>query len=218
MIFTCAVLIFSSASLQAGENISLKDAELVRLEKGELVIRHIEKKLPDKSTSSRLVYLSYIPYPPEVIWEVLNHPELEPIWIDECEKSVIINDECKSPTTRTVTIDYKLKSLGIEALYSMVRNYDYEKKTITGQMNKDRPHKIIEDVQAGWDLIPYKDGIIFQYWSDTKFTWEPPAFIKRFLEKAGASQNSSKVRKRCDQISGDVMKKKMPINPCEGKK
>jgi Polyketide cyclase / dehydrase and lipid transport len=219
-LFAAAIIIslaIFNGPLVAGEEVIFTDEELARLDKGEMVVRHVEKKQPDKSTSSRLVTFSYIPYPPEVIWSVLNHPELEPEWIEECKESVIIKDECTSPTTRSIAIDYKLKSFGIEAVYSIVRYYDYEKKTIFGQMDKDRPHKIFEDVKAGWELIPYKKGVIFKYWSDTKFSWEPPAFIKNFLEEAGASQNSSFVRKRCDQIAKDVAEKKTPINPCEGK-
>jgi len=206
---------FMWGAVVASADLPFSAEELEGLSRGEVVIRHQEKAISEEDVSSLLVGAIWVPHPPEVIWEVLNHPEREIEWIPGVKQSKLIKDLCPTPTTRTNTTDYRLGFFGIEAYYSTVREYDYEKKTIKGYMDKDRPHRFFQDIQSGWDLFPYKGGIIFQYWSDSKLTIDIPlpAFVSDALTERTVIAGVAAVAKRCDEVAQE-MKKKKPAPVC----
>jgi carbon monoxide dehydrogenase subunit G len=187
--------------------------ELEKLEAGGVVVRHEERELSENEFTSMLVGAVLVRHPEEVIWEVLNHPERDIEWIPGVRKSELVSDACPTPTTRVNVTDTTIGAFGIEAYYSFVREYDYEKRTIKAHMDKDRPHRFFQDIKAGWDFFPYKGGTIFQYWSDSKMVIDLPDFISEYLGEKTVIAGVASVAKRCDDIA-EEMKEKKPKPPC----
>lgn len=175
--------------------------ELARLERGEVVLRHVEQPIGEKEFVSLLVGAVWVPHPLEVIWEVLDHPEREIEWIPHVKQSRVVSDLRPTPTTRVNVTDYRIGALGLEANYSLVREYDYQQKTIQAHLDKNRPHRLFEDIQAGWNFYPYRAGVIFEYWSDSKLYFEVPAFLSQTLTERTVIAGIAAVKQRCDQVA-----------------
>jgi len=206
-------------ALGAQDKLPFSAEELSRLAKGEVVIRVVEKEGPDKVVSSMLVAAVLVRHPPEVIWEVLNHPEREIEWIPNVKKSALVGDTCTSPTTRENVTDYVLGAFGLEAYYSTVRVYDYENMVIKAHMDKTRPSRFFKDIKSGWDFYPYKDGTIFQYWSDSKLVIDIklPAFLSDALAEKTLVMGVEAVAERCNVIAKEMKGKDIPLSPCQAR-
>jgi len=207
-----AIVCLWSTILLAGSNGSASKLpftadELAMLEHGEVVIKHAETKVSDTEQSSKLVASVLIHHSPEVIWEVLDHPEREKEWIPHLKKSAVVSDKRSTHTTRVNVTDYKFALLGIKVYYSLVREYDYKAKTIKAYMDKERPHKLFRDIEAGWNFYPWRDGIIFQYWSDSKLTINLPKVISKRLAEKQLAAGVLAIRKRCDYIATEMKRR-----------
>jgi len=187
--------------LWPAEELPFTAEELARLERGEVVLRHVGKPIAEKEFISLLVGAVWVPHPLEVIWEVLDHPEREIEWIPHVKQSQVTSDLRPTPTTRVNVTDYRIGVFGIEAYYSLVREYDYQKKTIKAHLDKNRPRRFFEDIQAGWNFYPYRGGVIFQYWSDSKLVFEVPAFLSQALTERAVIAGIAAVKQRCDQVA-----------------
>jgi len=187
--------------LWPAEELPYTAEELARLERGEVVLRHAEKPIGEKELASMLVGAVWVPHPLEVIWEVLDHPEREIEWIPRVKQSQVVSDLRPTPTTRANVTDYRIGALGLEAYYSLVREYDYQEKTIKAHMDKNRPHRFFEDIQAGWNFYPYRAGVIFEYWSDSKLVFEVPGFLSQTLTERTVIAGISAFKERCDQVA-----------------
>jgi hypothetical protein len=203
------------AAVRPARDLPFTPEELEKLEAGEVVVRHEENELSENEFTSMLVGAVLVRHPEEVIWEVLNHPERDIEWIPGVKKSELVSDACPTPTTRINVTDTRIGAFGLEAYYSLVREYDYEKMTIKAYMDKDRPHRFFQDIKAGWDFFPYKGGTIFQYWSDSNLVVDLPSFISEYLGEKTVIAGVASVAERCDQVAGE-MKKKKPAPPCPG--
>ena len=204
-----AIVCLWSTLLLAGSNetankLPFTADELARLERDEVVIKHTETKVSDTEQSSKLVASVLIHHPPEVIWEVLDHPEREKEWIPHLKKSAVVSDKRPTPTTRVNVTDYKFTLLGLKVYYSLVREYDYKAKTIKAYLDKERPYKFFRDIEAGWNFYPWRDGIIFQYWSDSKLTINLPKVISKRLAEKQLASGVMAIRKRCDYIATEM--------------
>jgi len=204
----CALLIPGIS--RPAEDLPFTADELAKLQRGEVVLRHVEKPAAEKEVSSLLVGAVWVPHPLEVIWEVLGHPEREIEWIPHVSQSRVVSDIRPTPTTRANVTDYRIGALGIESYYSLVREYDYQAKTIKAHMDKNRPHRFFQDIQAGWDFFPYRGGVIFQYWSDSKLVFELPAFISQALAERTLMAGVAAVKQRCDQVALEMKQKPKP--------
>ncbi len=196
-----------AASIGAAGELPFSPEELARLERGKVVFSLVETRISDTRQSSVLVGSVLIHHPPEVIWEVLNHPEREKEWIPYLKESTVVSDKWPTPSTRINVTDYKFSAYMIKVYYSLVREYDYEAKTIKAYLDKARPHKYFIDIQAGWNFYPYRDGIIFQYYSDSKLTVNLPRFISRRLAKRQLAAGVAAVRKRCHYIAEEMKRR-----------
>jgi hypothetical protein len=208
-----AYAILLPKALCAQAEIPFNEEELARLEKGQVVLRHVEKKISEEEATSLLKGTVLVHHPEEVIWEVLNHPELEKDWLPHVSQSKVVSDRCISPTSRENVTDYRIKLLGVEIYYSLVREYDYEKRTIKAHMDKERPHRFFNDIQSGWNFFPYKDGVIFQYWSDSNLVITLPQFISGYLSERAVTSGIAEVANRCDVIAQEMKNKKIE-QPC----
>lgn len=188
------------------------DEETARLKRGEVVIKHIERKISDTEQMSKLVSSVLINQPAEVIWEVVGHPEREKEWIPLVKKSDVVSDVRPTPTTRRNVTDYIVAAYGFEVYYSLVREYDYQARTIKGYLDKTRPHKYFLEVTNGWNFISYGNGIIFQYWSDSKLVLNVPRVISDSLAEKQLAAGALAIRKRCDFIA-EEMKRRSPGTP-----
>jgi ribosome-associated toxin RatA of RatAB toxin-antitoxin module len=186
--------------------------ETARLERGEVVLKHVETKLSDTEQLSRAVGSVLILHPAEVIWEVVDHPEREKEWIPYVKQSAVVSDVRPTATTRVNITDYRVAAFGVEVYYSLVREYDYQARTIKGHLDKSRPHKYFIDVTNGWNFIPYGKGIIFQYWSDSKLTINLPRVLSDTLAEKQLAAGVVAIRKRCDFIA-EEMKRRSPGTP-----
>ncbi|UCD85868.1 MAG: SRPBCC family protein [Deltaproteobacteria bacterium] len=206
----CAVIVcigllgLVSFPIKAAEELPFSPEELARLERGKVVFSLVEARLSDTQQSSVLTGSVLIQHPPEVIWEVLEHPEREKEWIRYLKESTVVSEEWPTPSTRVTVTDYRFDFHVVEVYYSLVREYDYEARTIRAYLDKKRPHKYFVDIQAGWNFYPYQDGIIFQYYSDSKLTVNLPRFISRRLAKRQLAAGIATVRKRCHYIAEEM--------------
>ncbi len=189
-------------------------AELVELEKGEIIIKHEEKEISESELSSLLVSVFFVPHPVEVIWEVLDHPEREVEWIPGVKQSKLVRDVCLSRTSRQNTTDYRLGGLGLEVYYSTIREYDYKNQTIKGYMDKERPARLFRDIESGWELFPYKNGTIFKYWSISRLDVDIPMFISDFLAERTLVAGAKSVRERCQEVAEQMKGGKTGSHPC----
>ncbi len=209
----CAVIIclwsigLFAASTTATSKPPFTTEELDKLVRGEVVYSLVETKISDTEQTSMLVTSVLIRHPAEVIWEVLNHPEREMEWIPYLKESTVVIDKRPTPTTRVTVIDYKIVAYGIKVYYSLVREYDYKARTIRAYMDKERPYKYFLDIQAGWNFYPYRDGIIFRYWSDSKLTINLPKVISRRLAEKQLAAGIEAIRKRCDYIAEEMKRR-----------
>lgn len=205
--------------LHSGEKLPFTEEELAKLAKGEAVIRLVEKELSDGEVSSLLVSAVLVRHPPEVIWEVLNHPEREVEWIPGVKKSELVSDTCPTLSTRVNTTDYRLGFWGVEIYYSTIREYDYEKKTIKARLDQDRPHRFLKKSKAGWDFFPFEGGTIFQYWSQSELVVDIKVpFVSDALAERTLIAGVEAVAERCDQIALEMKKKKpAPVCPVKTK-
>lgn len=178
--------------------------ELKKLENGDVVLSHEEKQISDTEQLSTLVASVFIPHPPEVLWAVLDHPEREKEWIPGVKKSEVVKDSRPTPTKRSCVIDYVVGGFGLEVYYSLVRDFDYDKKKISGYLDKDRPHKYFVDVHNWWNFYDYKNGIIFQYSSDSKLTLNIPRVLSDTLAEKQLAAGILAIRKRCDFIAKEM--------------
>jgi hypothetical protein len=201
-----------TGSFVRAEALPFSADELARLTNGEVIVRHLEQEGPE-GMSSRLVAVVLVRQPEEVIWEVLNHPEREAEWVPGLVKSAVVKDECPTETTRANTTDYLLSPLGIDVYYSTVREYDYQNRVIKSRLDPDRPRKFFIDIQAGWDFYPYQDGIIYQYWSDSKLAVDLPDFIAEPLGERALVAGVKAISARCDQVAAE-MKQRPPVPVC----
>jgi|GEM_PF-2454357 len=183
--------------------------ELAKLERGEVVLKHVETKTSDTEQLSRLVASVLIRRPPEVLWEVLDHPEREKDWIPYVKQSAVVSDLRPTPTTRVNITDYRVAAFGMEVYYSLVREYDYKAKTIVAHMDKGRPHKYFVDIHSWWNFFDHKDGIIFQYSSDSQLTLNMPKLLSDSLAEKQLAMGVGAIRKRCDFIA-EEMKRRQP--------
>lgn len=193
-----------AASTETAGELPFSPEELARLERGKVVFSLVETRISDSKQSSMLVGSVLIQHPVEVIWEVLEHPEREKEWIPYLKESTVVSDKWPTPSTRVTVTDYRFRAYMIKVYYSLVREYDYEAKTIKAYMDKTRPHKYFLDIQAGWNFYPYQNGIVFQYYSDSKLPVKLPQFISRRLARRQLTAGIAAVRKRCDYIAEEM--------------
>lgn len=178
--------------------------ELKKLENGEVVFTHEERQISESEQTSLLVVSVLITQPEEVLWIVLDHPEREKEWIPFVKKSEVVKDFRPTPTTRVNVTDYVISGFGLEVYYSLVREYDYAAKKIVGHLDKTRPHKYFLDIHNWWNFFPHKNGIIFQYSSDSRLVVNIPRVISEKLAEKNLISGIGAIRNRCDFIAKEM--------------
>lgn len=202
--FLFYVEVFYASSSQSPQAKPFTLEELKKLENGEVVFSHEERKISEKEQASLLVVSVLITQPEEVLWEVLDHPEREKEWLPFVKKSEVVKDYRPTHSTRVNVTDYVVAGFGIEVYYSLVREYDYSAKKIVGHLDKTRPHKYFVDIHNWWNFYPYKTGIIFQYSSDSRLVIDIPRVISEKLAEKNLIAGIGAIRKRCNFIAEEM--------------
>ncbi len=86
----------------------------------------------------------------------------------------------------------------------------------------ERPARFFQDIKNGWDFFPFKEGTIFQYWSDSKMVVDIPTFISDWLAERTVIAGVESIRERCDVVAKEMAKGKktgpLPADPAQQKK
>ena len=188
--------------------------EITKLENGEVVVSRSIIKVEDGNTVHSYVGSVLVHLPEEVLWEILNYPERQAEWLSWIQKSELLSERCVSENKKIKVVEYEASILFINAQYTLIYEFDYTKRSITGVMDMTKPKEFFEYIKNGYEFFPYEDGYIFQYWSYSKQDLYLPEFLLNYLARRTVTSGVGKVVEECERVAKE-RKEKIVINTCQ---
>ncbi|MDD5558934.1 SRPBCC family protein [Candidatus Methylomirabilis sp.] len=203
-VFAAFVFLLPTASFGAGESATsgLTAGELIRMEKGGVVLKAKDHPAEDGTSSARIKAYCVINRPPEAVWAVMLNYHTFSEFMPRLEKVEVLE---KTQGTMKVTETVHVP-LGV-IVYTIDLIFKPEQQTVSWTLDKSRKHDIAETFGT-WEFLPYGHGrTMLRYTTSLDSGMFIPRFVEDMMIKKDLS-NALLSLKRRTESDGTWKKKK----------
>lgn len=203
LVFAAFIFLLSTTSFGAGgpTTSGLTPGELIRMEKGGVVLKAKDHPAEDGTSSARVKAYCVINRPPEAVWTVMLNYHTFSEFMPRLEKVEVLE---KTQGTMKVTETVHVP-LGV-IVYTIDLIFKPEQRTVSWTLDKSRKHDIAETLGT-WEFLPYGHGkTMLQYTTSLDSGMFIPRFVEDMMIKKDLSNALLSLKRRAE--SDGTWKKK----------
>ncbi|HYD48973.1 MAG TPA: SRPBCC family protein [Terriglobales bacterium] len=174
-----AQLTCSRCMTEAEARNRFRPEQWLNLEDGEILSAEHTAAGDDRKKHRETEATGIIPWPPELVWQVLVDFESRPKFMAGSTKSDIIGIDGND-----VRVAQKVKVLWEEIRFTVINTVDPQTGTMDWKIDRSQPHDIAETT-GRWQIVPIDDGkhTLLMYRSYTDTGRPVPAILEDYLIK-----------------------------------